>query len=116
MATQGPWRVGYPDGSGVTDSHGPYTITSIPTGEVVVQSAEGENSDMRSWSHGIDDIDDAHRIAAAPEMYEALKYVFDHIADKERRPRDLYPAFGLNSSRAVEMVRAAIAKAEGRDQ
>lgn len=56
----------------------------------------------------------AHLVAAAPEMLAALRFILEHIADKERGPRDLYPAFGLNSSRAVEMTRDAIAKAEGR--
>jgi hypothetical protein len=57
---------------------------------------------------------DARLIAAAPEMLAALKFIFEHIADKERGPRDLYPAFGLNSGRAIKMARDAIAKAEGR--
>src|SRR5687768_8810194 len=55
----------------------------------------------------------ARLIAAAPELYEALEFIFDHIADKERGPRDLYPAFGLDASRALEMARAALAKARG---
>jgi hypothetical protein len=56
---------------------------------------------------------DAHLIAAAPELYAALKFVFEHIADKERGPRDLYPAFGLDAQRVIEMARAALAKARG---
>lgn len=47
------------------------------------------------------------------QMLAALKFVHEHITDKERGPRDLYPAFGLNSSRAIEMVSAAISKATG---
>lgn len=62
---------------------------------------------------GIERPEDADLIGAAPDMLAALKFIFEHIADKERGPRDLYPAFGLNSSRAIEMARAAIAKAEG---
>lgn len=53
-------------------------------------------------------------IAAAPDLLEALKFVLDHIADPERGVRELYPAFGLDANRAVEMVRAAIDKAEGK--
>lgn len=53
----------------------------------------------------------ARLIAAAPQLYDALLYVFDHIADKERTLRDLYPAFGLNAGRALEMCREALAKA-----
>jgi hypothetical protein len=55
----------------------------------------------------------ARLIAAAPELYDALLYVFEHIADKERGPLDLYPAFGLDASRALEMCRGALAKARG---
>jgi len=55
----------------------------------------------------------ARLIAAAPEMLDALKFIYDHIADKERGPRDLYPAFGLDAQKAVGMTRAAIAKATG---
>lgn len=56
---------------------------------------------------------DARLIAAAPDMLAALQFILDHIADKHRGPSDLYPAFGLNASSAVEVVRAAIAKATG---
>lgn len=52
-------------------------------------------------------------IAAAPELYEALDFIFEHIADKERGFRDLYPAFGLDGPRAIEMARNALAKARG---
>lgn len=55
----------------------------------------------------------AHLIAAAPDLFEALEFIFEHIADKERGPRDLYPAFGLDASRAIEGARAALAKARG---
>lgn len=57
--------------------------------------------------------EDARLIAAAPELYAALNFIFERIADKERGPRDLYPAFGLDSSRAIEMAAAALAKARG---
>jgi hypothetical protein len=52
-------------------------------------------------------------IAAAPELFAAVQFVLDHIADPERGPRDLYPAFGLDASRALEMCGAAIRKAQG---
>jgi hypothetical protein len=54
-----------------------------------------------------------HAVNCHDELVTALEYVFDHIADKNRGPRDLYPAFGLDAGRALEMVRAAIAKARG---
>lgn len=55
----------------------------------------------------------ASLIAAAPDLYEAVTFVLERIADKERGPRDLYPAFGLDSRRAIDMCRAAVAKAGG---
>lgn len=49
---------------------------------------------------------------AAPELLEACKFILSHINDPERKPRDLYPAFGLNASRAKEILADAILKAE----
>jgi hypothetical protein len=43
-------------------------------------------------------------------MREALTFVLDHIGDKERGPRDLYPAFGLDAQRTLDMVRAALTR------
>lgn len=79
---------------------------------------DGDNDDPRdivdqggkliSCAYGNDRL-----IAAAPEFLEACKYILSHIADHERRHSDLYPAFGLNATRAIDMLTAAIAKAEG---
>jgi hypothetical protein len=46
-------------------------------------------------------------------MFEALQFIYEHIADPERTLRDLYPAFGLNSHRALAMTRDALLKARG---
>lgn len=56
---------------------------------------------------------DEKKREAATELYAALQFIFEHITDKERRPIDLYPAFGLDARRAIEMARAALAKARG---
>jgi hypothetical protein len=68
--------------------------------------------------YGVDERWGSHKanaclIAAAPELYEAVEFVLDHIADKDRRPRDLYPAFGLDARRAIDLCFAALAKARG---
>ena len=39
---------------------------------------------------------------------KALEFVWDHIRDPARGPRDLYPAFGLDVSEAIEFVREAL--------
>ena len=54
--------------------------------------------------------------AAAPDLLAALQFVFEHIGDPQRQYRDLYPAFGLDSGKALEIVRAAIVKAEVRER
>lgn len=47
------------------------------------------------------------------QLIEALQYIFEHITDKHRGPRDLYPAFGLDARRAIEMASAALARVRG---
>ncbi len=68
---------------------------------------------FRPWSDA-----DAELIARAVNAHQALvdalQFVHDRIADPERKPRDLYPAFGLDASTALEMVRAALSLAEGK--
>ena len=101
---------------------GPWAISCIRTresGEPVLQILGGDGkcyamvfySDKTPEEHAAS-YADARLIAAAPDLLAALKFIFEHIADKDRDLSDLYPAFGLNSSRAIEMARAALAKAE----
>lgn len=65
----------------------------------------------------VDDADNADMIVRGADSFDelvaAVEYVLDHIADPNRGPRDLYPAFGLDSRRAIEMCRAVLAKARG---
>ena len=58
---------------------------------------------------------DAHMGAAAPELYAALKCIVDGM-DDEWCP--LFPTGPLTSDelKALEAAKAAIAKAEGRDE
>lgn len=98
MHTPGPWSVEglFVVGGAREDRRIAYTYRAL------VYCPEGES------------VANALLISAAPDLLEALKFVQEHIADPERKLRDLYPAFGLNASRALDMVAAAIAKAEGR--
>lgn len=94
--TPGPWRA---------ERHVTWWVTSD----------YGEICEIMPWSNECDK-QDAHLIAAAPDMYEALRkleYWFD--TDQE-----ILDAMSADSRRdhleKLEMIRAAIAKAEGRDQ
>lgn len=89
---------------------GPWRHTAVEGGW------DGVATDLTGWcicKLALNIPANADLIAAAPELYEALKFIFEHIADKERGPRDLYPAFGLNSRCAIDMAAAALAKARG---
>lgn len=66
---------------------------------------------ITGWGSVRTTYENARLIAAAPELYEALLFIFEHISDENRSPRDLYPAFGLNSRRAIEMAQHALQKA-----
>jgi hypothetical protein len=91
--TPGPWGKGVafrPD-------------TGLGQRVVVVAPAEGANDGMVvCWAMGPDKEANARLIAAAPEMYEALKTL---VAEWDR---------SLLSGEAYEIARDAIAKAEGR--
>lgn len=52
-------------------------------------------------------------ISSAPDLYEALQYIFEHITDPHRGPRELYSAFGLNATEAITKAQAALSKARG---
>jgi hypothetical protein len=97
--TPGPWRIEAPHGYA-------HDVVSADNNYIICGFGPAEYSDSTNDAN-------ARLIAAAPELYEALEFVFEHIADKERGPRDLYPAFGLDARRAIEMTRAALAKARG---
>lgn len=102
--TQGPWSV---------NTLTPWQTEVFAGSHLICEAVGGQAHLGQPRDFAVDEAN-ARLIAAAPEMLDALKFVFDHIADPERGPRDLYPAFGLHSSTAVAMVRDAIAKAEGR--
>lgn len=45
------------------------------------------------------------------KLYAALQFIFEYIADKERGPKDLYPAFGLDAPMFILLGRDAHAHA-----
>lgn len=66
--TPGPWRIGYPDGSGKDDYEDYFVITSVTTDEIVASGSSGESSDMKNWCVGIENKNDARLIASAPDL------------------------------------------------
>ena len=110
MWTPGPWRRGSNEDN----------LSVQPwSGAIPIEAPEDEGGGLATpsivaWTtRGGPTKANACLIAAAPELYEALQYIFDHIADEDRGPADLYRAFGLNSGRALAKARAALAKARG---
>lgn len=100
---------------------GPWFVTTDPPvndawypGRTIGSETEGTRiCDLPSLRSKAGNAANAALIVAAPDMYAALDFIFEHIADKERHPRDLYPAFGLDARRVLEMAQAALAKARG---
>lgn len=92
--TPGPWEI-------VSD-HKSLRIESDHGEFVCVASVDAAGFVGLRFPNGGADGPDAHLIAAAPDMYEALQAVADFIDGK---PEAIEP-FGL--------VRAALAKAEGK--
>lgn len=98
---------------------GPWTIQEYGDDDcpsLVLHKGETENRVCfmaTPGSHGDPEIieADAKLISAAPDLLAALQLVMLYIADPARGPRDLYPAFGLDSSRVIEACQGAISKA-----
>lgn len=105
--TQGSWE----RGSVVTFGDDDQLRDSLT--DAVVYAGDPEEPETEIRIEGPNALADASLIAAAPEMHAALTFIFERIADKERQPRDLYPAFGLDARRAIEMAQAALRKARG---
>jgi len=99
--TPGPWRIGFTDGSGETYiTAGDHGVVKDLNNIVTVVSG---TSDDWGIKQGVLNPADAHLIAAAPEMLEALEQLNSEIRGFQNVP----------SCRAMEMVRAAIQKAKG---
>ena len=95
--TAGPW-----DGIGV-----------IPQHYIVWRSNYNDATDTRIIATGIEREADAHLIAAAPELYEALEYWLEHQGDEcpdGFRSMDEHCCWEM---RAMRQARAALAKARG---
>ena len=100
--TPGPWRW----------FAGDHVETSRPHIKHFV-GANGQGFALTVGLHIEEDAANAHLIAAAPELLEALKAI--PCADCERGIRDSI-SMKLNDCRTCQPARAAIAKAEGRQE
>lgn len=99
--TPGPWAVGFSDGSGktyITAGDHP-ARNDVPV--VVVSGAE----DDWGFTHGVQNPDDARLIAAAPELYSALRAFVAAVED------DVEPLPGTKWYLELTAARAALAKA-----
>ncbi len=81
---------------------GPWKIGAYESGRMAVDGANGEEVT------GYIDIEDAHLIAAAPELYEALKELCRYAEDSDGCQ------YGTLSTKLVkDIANAALAKARG---
>lgn len=95
--TPGPWRLDGPSHALVIDEH----YHCIDAGSGYYEEDIPQGFEIRGYMS----VHDARLIAAAPEMYEALRLLVADVQD--------YPAWN-RPCHAVDVARAAIAKAEGR--
>lgn len=98
--TPGPWSV---------DNTDIYLITSDRDGEAVCEIAEREIvGQSGTWETNVSVMDaNAHLIAAAPAMYEALQTLVEYLSAQ-------VPADTLDDWKHVFAARQALAQAEGR--
>lgn len=99
--TPGPWMV---EESTPGDGH---HFIKAQDGTFVVFPDDGWNESYRNYEERLAN---AHLIAAAPELYEALK----HLCNEITLQRVLRDQNNLYESKAHELAVAAIMKAEGR--
>ncbi len=108
--TKGPWQVGFKDGSGIAEEEWERTkiVTArlVPENDDLPQLIACAEPDMSS-DGGVKEVNaNAHLIAAAPDMYEALEQLVD---DSECYCSDQRPEFACGFC----MGRQALAKARG---
>ena len=102
--TPGPWRIGYDDGSGAgEDNEGIYIIA---VGEEAV--VRGGRDDY-GIAHGVVCMEDAHLIAAAPDLYKQLRHLVILI-----EPLEHNGALQIPGLATLNAARAALAKADGK--
>lgn len=106
--TPGPWRVGFDDGSGcVSKTEGAWILRDDPdvgamsAPEIVAGGSDG-------IPYGVLRMEDAHLIAAAPEMYEAGDEALAALYGAREVLGDV-----ANISHAINMLESAARKARG---
>ncbi len=111
--TAGPWRIGFEDGTGMADEEDGAWIIGLDD-EIVV--AGGSHEGLK---YGVPDEDNAHLIAAAPDLFEAAKRAYVYLEIQAKRKWSEQKA--SNGKSTIEdymepealLLRAAIAKVEG---
>ena len=88
-----------------TFTKGPWTLLPCSHGGMILKRGEGLLEHQQPFLQILPS-EDARLISAAPEMYEALKAVAAYSGET-----DLHKPFGG----ILHLVRAALAKAEGRE-
>lgn len=105
--TPGPWEVFFPVSSGATRPG-----VDAANGPTIILWGSPEDSEGVYGEGDGEAVNNAHLIAAAPELYEALRAIQDFCDDPNGSEKPETLASGL--ARLLPAARAAIAKAEGR--
>ena len=110
MFTKGKWQVGYNDGSGRFGKHKGAYSSSVTCANHLLATVWHHDEDDYPKDHPIMIAKaNAHLIAAAPDLYEALKHLVEYI-DKEGPAAKEWRAI----TEWCEKGEQAILKAEGK--
>lgn len=98
--TPGPWKFDPAYATYGRYSRGEPAVIETPRGDIIIDQGVGRGHDEAKAN--------ARLIAAAPELYEALKAIFPDDGHNE--------SDGCEDHRACLFARAALAKVEGREE
>lgn len=105
--TKGPWKVGYNDGSGKFGKYqGTYQSFVTVDNHLLATVWHHDDTDYPKDHPIMIAQDNAHLIAAAPELYEALKALFNDVVSAE--------IYDLDEQALLVAASEALAKADGK--